>query len=372
MSLKTLIGWTQATVNFWWGCTEVSPACVNCYAREWAKYSSRRLFGYLVEWGNGKPRAERLQAARKEAIALERKAVKEGVRIRVFANSMSDWLDDWVPIQWLAFLLETIRLTPHLDWQLLTKRPQNWQKRLEAVVAIERMGSHQGHIMAYQWLRSTHESDVPPNVWIGTTVEDQTRANERIPHLLQIPAKIRFLSCEPLVGPVNLCFVGGSQVETPYRYRGNFWEVACENSCTFAGTEDDLVPDPDQSEAAADEHGTEWVCPECHCSSALVRRHDEDPDIHWVIVGGMSGHGTPQFTHPDWIRGIRDQCAQAGVAFFFKQWGNYIPAGYHATHLDPNKRYKATHWMGLTMLHAGKEATGNLLDNKIHEAFPTT
>lgn len=245
MSENSKIEWTRATVNFWWGCTEVSPACAHCYAREWAKFTSRSLFGEVVKWGDGAPRGERLQAARDEALKLDRQAMKAGQRWRVFANSMSDWLDDQVPAHWLAWLLETILRTPHLDWQLLTKRPQNWESRMREVAAMRVPGEEGvyglGIEVAEKWLGKW----APKNVWMGTTVEDQTRADERIPALLAIPAKVRFLSCEPLLGPVDL------------------------NTSEKGGP---IAP------------------------------------VDWVICGGESGPKSRPM-HPDWARSLRDQCA---------------------------------------------------------------
>lgn len=105
----------------------------------------------------------------------------------MFCASLADWLDDEVPIEWLSDLLALINDTPNLDWLLLTKRPQNFASRVSAATGWE-----------------TENLQCPENVWIGTTVEDQKRANERIPQLLEIPASVRFLSCEPLLEKVDL------------------------------------------------------------------------------------------------------------------------------------------------------------------------
>lgn len=329
MSTNSKIQWTHSTVNFWWGCTKVSPACQHCYAEAWAKYSSRNLFGTLVEWGDGKPRQERLEAARKDAIALQRKAMKQGSRIRVFANSMADWLDDQVPVQWLAFMLETIFLTPNLDWQLLTKRPEKFRERLEKTLILRQGGDpedvhyfeeHDGESptddFAY-WLNNWTGDSPPCNVWIGTTVEDQARAEQRIPALLSIPARVRFLSCEPLLSTLDITSIprtGGTGLMRPLDGRFN--------------------------------------------------------RIHWVITGGESGpYARP--AHPDWFRSLRDQCAGTNVPFFFKQWGEYLPAGEHAAHLPEGKSWKGTELHGITMLKCGTSQAGDLLDSQQHHAFPT-
>lgn len=324
---NTAIEWTDHTINFWWGCTKVSPACEHCYAEKFAAYAGRRVFGEPVQWGKGQPRRERLAKARAEALALNRQAEKKGVRYKVFANSMSDWLDDEVPAEWLARLIETIHDTPQLDWQLLTKRPGLWPERMRAAWP---------HIPAgtpfMRWFNAwccpvlakaaaTRDDAPPPNVWIGTTVEDQTRADERIPHLLRIPARVRFLSCEPLLGPVNLNehqpFLHAAS-EGPMKYRG-----------LLAG------------------------------------------QIHWVICGGESG-GQARPMHPFWLRSLRNQCQNAGVPFFFKQWGEWLPQGETTPEsLPANAKLKGHRFEDDTlMLRVGTARSGAFLDGQPWQQFP--
>src|SRR3990167_562920 len=183
MSLGSKIEWCHASINFWWGCTEVSPGCANCYARERSRYASRRLFGRFISWGRNAPRAERLQAARAEAEKLNRKAKKLGVRYRVFTNSMSDWLDDAVPIEWLKEMLRTIYLTPHLDWLLLTKRPQNFRDRVGSIKCAPGEDDFFAWLLSWLFAGSTIPTDdgpfpiTPPhNLWVGTSVENQELA----------------------------------------------------------------------------------------------------------------------------------------------------------------------------------------------------
>lgn len=368
----TKISWTDHTVNFWWGCTQVSPACKNCYASSMGPRFGPKLFGQPVLWGAGKPRFERLQAARKEALALnanaERCRIIRGIpmirsgsvqsvgqpvhgifvadvriplkkreplvipvaewdnaplyRPRVFVNSMSDWLDDEVPIDWLAHLLETLHLCPHLDFQLLTKRPENWEKRsLDAMLVLEKTAPNQSEPYqddaACRWLEEWRGGTSPANIWIGCTAENQEWADKRIPHLLKIPAKVRFLSCEPLLGPVNL---------GDYRHSS-------------------------QGEFNLD-------------------------GIHWVITGGESG-GPARPSHPDGFRSLRDQCASAGVPFFFKQWGEWLPVDHlrdaNQTAGIAQKTYKGHKLAdGTLMLRLGTASAGHLLDGTEHHAFPTT
>lgn len=267
------IEWCDHTFNPWIGCTKVSPGCANCYAA-----SLDHRWGH-DSWGPGKPRRRtsaaywkqpvkwNLEAAQRD-YECERFQTEEGRRPRVFCASLADWLDDEVPVEWLSDLLGLIRRTPNLDWQLLTKRPQNWQPRMRAVVASRGDATW---LMTRDWLDGT----APANVWIGTTVEDQARADERIPHLLRIPARVRFLSCEPLLGPVVLRRKAGSAGEIIH--------------ATLNGLLDEY--------------------------SRPVER-----GIHWVICGGESGPKARPM-HPGWARSLRDQCAAAGVPFFMKQLG---------------------------------------------------
>lgn len=264
------IEWTHHTVNFWWGCTKVSPGCFFCYAAAIARRFGPG--GAPVKWGAGQPRAERLEKARAEALALNASAAKRGVRERVFVNSMSDWLDVEVPIEWLAYLLETIRLCPWLDFQLLTKRPENWRARV-AHALNDWTSSHAATDEIWEtacWIQNWLRGEAPANVWVGTTVEDQTRADERIPALLKIPARVRFLSCEPLLGPVEFepVWLGGYK--------------SCDGHY------------PQQ--------------------------------IHWVIVGGESGPGArPFIVEHAWDIGL--QCQKAGVPVFVKQLGGHPVTG---------------------------------------------
>ena len=198
MSESTKIEWCDATINFWHGCTKVSAGCKNCYAE---RYDKRKLLSSETHWGKGKPRLDRTYSAGKSAQKLQRKALRTSTRIRVFANSLSDWLDPEVPADWQLTMMHTIMTTPNLDWILLTKRPQEWDTTIGTLTARAKLiESHQLHTFLENWLHGTP----PDNVWIGTSVEDQPTADTRIPDLLEIHAPIHFLSCEPLLARVDL------------------------------------------------------------------------------------------------------------------------------------------------------------------------
>lgn len=171
MAENTAIEWADDTFNPWIGCQKLSPACANCYAEAMVERFK----------GDFSVRTRTSAANWKKPLTWNAKAAKAGVRRRVFCASLADVFDNQVPEEWRTDLWALIRATPHLDWLLLTKRPQNIAKMLPA-----------------DW------GDGYPNVWLGTTAENQTEADRRIPHLLAVPAVVRFLSMEPLLGPVIL------------------------------------------------------------------------------------------------------------------------------------------------------------------------
>ncbi|WP_437649296.1 DUF5131 family protein [Sorangium sp. So ce362] len=272
MSKDSAIEWTDHTFNPWWGCTKISPACAHCYAETWSK----RL--RLPIWGQHAERRFFGDAHWDEPLAWNEKAAREGQRRRVFCASMADVFEDRADLDpWRARQWKLIEATPWLDWLLLTKRPEN-------VGAMVPWGSN--------W---------PSNVWLGTTVENADWAAKRIPALLQHSAVIRFLSCEPLLGPI------------------------------------DLSP---------------WM-----------------GEIDWVIVGGESGHGARPM-RPVWARSLRDQCATAGVSFFFKQWGDIRPA----TSSDPKARRivlpDVEGEAEVVMERVGKKNAGRELDGRTWNDVP--
>lgn len=265
VSKNSRIEWTDHTFNPWWGCTKVSPACKNCYAEAWAK-----RVGAAV-WGARAPRRFFGDAHWAEPVRWNREAEAEGRRHRVFCASMADVFENRRELdQWREKLARLIASTPSLDWLLLTKRP-------DRAAALAPWGN--------VW---------PQNVWLGTTVETQTWAEQRLPELLKVPARIRFLSCEPLLGHVDV--------------------------------------------------------------SAWLRG-----ELHWVIAGGESG-GKARPSDPAWFRSLRDQCLAAGVAFHFKQWGNWAPAEESA----PQTRI-----IGDTpLIRVAKKAAGRSLDGKTWDQLP--
>lgn len=235
MAENSKIEWTDHTFNPWIGCTKVSPGCANCYAE-----AQDGRWKYTIDgWGPGKPRKRTSDANWKKPLQWNKQAesfyqcdvcgkrefrkwddsLPPGglsccsnpdcislpetdafkVRPRVFCASLSDWLDDEVPVERLIDLLYLIHQTPHLDWLLLTKRPENWRERL--ALARDKARWDFGYYID-GWLDG-HDRK---NIWIGTSTEDQKRWDERVPLLMDIPAKVHFVSAEPLLGLVKMTY----------------------------------------------------------------------------------------------------------------------------------------------------------------------
>jgi protein gp37 len=233
MAKNSPIEWTHHTFNPWWGCIKISPACDNCYAELWAKRMGHQL------WGRDATRRFFGATHWREPFVWNEEARLAGRRERVFCASMADVFERRGELNAERLKLwDVIERTPNLDWLLLTKRPQNICKLAP-------------------W-----RDDWPANVWLGATVENQTEAERRLPFLLSIPATIRFLSCEPLLGPIDL--------------------------------------------------------------QGWFKREGLHP-IDWIIAGGESGGGCRPM-HPDWVRSLLAQCQTHNVAFHFKQWGHWVPA----------------------------------------------
>lgn len=333
MGESTKIEWTHHTFNPWRGCTKVSDGCKHCYAET----MSHRNPAVLGEWG---PKGKRVIAAEaywKQPLRWNKQAAEAGERRRVFCLSLGDVFEDRPElIEPRARLFTMILQAPHLDWLLLTKRPENWRSVVEA--ASDYLFDHGDRNVCGRLVDWWKHGIALPNVWIGTSVENQATANERIPELLAIPATVRFLSCEPLLGPVDL----------------DQWTVLPVGS-------------------SGGEHHMPWL------------RQPDDPEdgppsggIDWVIVGGESGPNARPM-HPDWARSLRDQCNAAGVPFFFKQWGEWVMPAAESFWRDPDCNAPMM-WMWPdgrvqeftpiddgkvgTIKRVGKKRAGRLLDGR--------
>lgn len=356
MGENTEIAWCDSTFNGWVGCSEVSPGCDNCYARSWAKRS-----GHPELWEGARRRTKTWNDPVKWNREHEKFFAEHGRRQRVFCHSLADWLDNEVPIDWLVDLLRLIMETPNLDWLLLTKRIGNFQKRLEAAKAwllyVSSGTTEDYSLLTWidQWLAGPSRS-APSSVAIGITVVNQDEADRDIPKLLRVPARIRFLSMEPLLGPVSLlkwCPEGRADWQCSYChefFRGPLKEVCpgCHRSGGWCGSHVANKPDPGRVPS--------WV--------------NKQP-IDWVIVGGEDG---PRPVHPDWVRWLRDQCVAAGVPFLFKQWGRFLPEDQQQPGMfQAAKEYQLLippDHSRMPYYKIGKKKAGRLLDGRTWDQFP--
>lgn len=275
MGKETGIAWCDHTANFWMGCQRVSPGCEQCYAESFVTKRMR-----LPVWGPpSTTERKRTQSAWRDVPAWDRAAKRDGVRRRLFVSSLADIFEDHPQVApWRAEALALLERCTSLDVLLLTKRPQN----IRAMVPPA-------------WLDAW-----PAHVWIGTTVEDKKRAEERIPELLRVPARVRFLSCEPLLEEVDL------DPPTCQRCGGHDHEPGEDGVTPFCA-------DCGESDGNGEEMGFgAWLDA---CAS------EDQPGISWVIVGGESGPGARPFDLA-WARSIARQCHAAGVALFVKQMGD--------------------------------------------------
>lgn len=363
MADHTAIEWADSTFNPWMGCTKISPACDHCYAeRDTARFGR-------VGWGPGAARVRTSAAnwrkpvhwntradvfrecagcgwrgdiaVRAEPVAFACPACDvvnwRPARRRVFCASLADVFDNEVDPQWRDDLFDLIAATPNLDWLLLTKRIGNVTKLLTDLRDSEPNDRRWGELNA--WL---HHGRPPANVWLGATICNQAEAVRDIPKLLAIPAAVRFLSIEPMLGPVDIAWAFPDT------------RTGCCHRCGFR---------------------TNRVGGICPNDGETLRG---DIGLDWVIAGGESGpHARPM--HPDWVRSLRDQCAAAGVPFLFKQFGEWapttVPADPWPPAADPKLVLVEGEWQGQAkrsfyMRRVGKKAAGNTLDGRQHLEWP--
>ncbi|MFF7858965.1 DUF5131 family protein [Streptomyces sp. NPDC007904] len=331
MADTTAIEWTDATWNPVTGCTKVSDGCMNCYAETFAE-RWRGTHGHHFRGGFD-------ITLRPERLTLPRKWTKP---LRVFVDSMSDLFHQDVPDAYIAQVWAVMALAPQHTFQVLTKRHAR-MKALLSRPSFWHQVAEQGreHFAGCQqdWLAvgAMLGGKPLPHVWLGVSVEDQKWADIRIPTLLQTPAAMRFLSCEPLLGPIDL-----KQAVIPL----------------------------------GSERGHGLTASYVHAGGCCRHRFH---GIDWVIAGGESGPGARP-VHPRWLRDLRDQCAWAGVPFFLKQWGAYAPEAHgHARGrialIDAQGRtwdVKDTSAApdAVRMRRVGKKHAGRLLDGRCHDAAP--
>lgn len=363
---STAIQWTEHVWNPTVGCSILSPGCTNCYAMNMA--ARIEAMNLEAEQSNKPIAAPQYDGTTKKvnghavwtgklALSPERVLLQPLRRKKptmYFVNSMSDLFHESVPDEWIDRVFAVMALCPQHTFQVLTKRAKRmreyfakphsapnidlWQSSVcWAVDDLFPSRTDQSRAARQQVMQGPL-----PNVWLGVSTERQQEADERIPELLQTPAAVRFISAEPLLGPINLAQAG-----------------------------------------------------------LQIRMRDLDGPVEvnldWVICGGESGPGARPM-HPDWARALRDQCAAAGVPFFFKQWGAYQPnfpqyadefgmeegdmlcdgyefpaegVLYRDGHFYDGVEYQPHTGVGAYwMSRVGKKAAGRHLDGKLHDDMP--
>lgn len=319
-------------------CEKVSPGCAHCYS---SRFQPR--FGLPEFKGASGAGLELVEPFLDPARLLE--VVRRRQPTKYFWCDMTDLFGAWVPWEWVDQCFGAMLVSPQHTHQVLTKRPERMREYVHAADGREIRFEVPGRPM------NREPFDWPaPNIQLGTSVEDQPRTS-RIDELVATPARVRFLSCEPLLGPLDLAE----------------WLPACCDR----GEREGRSPCP-----VCVEHG----------------RRNDPPAIHWVIAGGESGDGARPM-HPDWARSLRDRCRAAGIPFFFKQWGAWLPlaADSPCLHWDTDSQDGSRHLVGarvdgadygrnaveldaeddrVAYVRVGKKAAGRMLDGEEWNEFP--
>lgn len=349
MADKTKIEWTDATwtpirarravplpdaepgdlaeAKVGWHCEHASEGCRFCYAESMNK---RLGTGLAFKPGHRKD----------VEIFIDDKLLEQPRRWKrgrtIFVCSMTDLFADFVTDAMIDRVVAEMAWNPQHRFQVLTKRPERMRAYFEALPERQRdLACDSGLDCVALPL---------PNVWLGTSVEDQRAAAARIPHLLATPAAVRFLSCEPLIGPVDLT----------------------------------ALPFPKACECPKDKPTLNALNASVYCAGCCEGPERMDlGTIGWVIAGGESGHGARPM-HPDWARALRDQCADEEVPFLFKQWGEWVPSatgdrcvavesGRNMPNLEPHGH---NGYGTVRIQRVGKKVAGRDLDGLKHDGMP--
>lgn len=401
MADKSSIEWTDATWNPIVGCSILTPGCTHCYAMGMAARIEAMTAALQAKGQTGAPHyAGTTKKVNGKAVWTGKLAMAPDHILlepltwraprRIFVNSMGDLFHEDVPDAWIDKVFAIMALSPQHTFQVLTKRAKRMREYLSNPAVVRRIyelscdlvidGRLQVVLrvpgiadprLAPSWPR-VHLGAWPlPNVWLGVSAERQQEADERIPELLTTPAAVRFVSAEPLLGPIDFLeadpFAFGTlTVSLPKR--------------------DEREPKPDIG--FSDEATIGGIV------SALGGSMAHRSGIDWIIVGGESGPNARPM-HPDWARNIRDDCADSAVPFFFKQWGAWAPGDWAFDlddHLhffpddgrvpviglgDHQRAQARMIWSeddktpeGRGFLNVGKKAAGRLLDGIEHNAMP--
>ena len=385
----TKIEWTEKTWNPVVGCTILSPGCTNCYAMKMAARIAR-MSPELEAYGKGLTQDSKAGPVWTGNVAWSESAFLAPLRRKkpttYFVNSMSDLFHESVPDEWIDRVFAVMALAPQHTFQVLTKRAKRMREYMVSgrrdawSIASDPVGdfaplspqeyANRAHVRVsvptkecFRW-ESVFSRFPLPNVWLGVSAEDQKRADERVPDLLATPAAVRFVSAEPLLGPIDFARI--ERIPDRLDDKGSLKRAGIRiNALTGHSCESGL---PYQS--LWNGEGAPPTTP--------------PPRLDWIIVGGESGPSARPM-HPDWPRAIRDQCAAAGVAFFFKQWGSWTQHDFDAADRSPSG------WLSPDgtliqdvadvsaslclkpchlVFHVGKTRAGRLLDGRTHDDMP--
>lgn len=336
MADKSAIEWTDATWNPITGCSKISAGCAHCYAESVDRRFAERWKHEFKPWTAANAAYNvRLHPDRLDQPIRWRKPRK------IFVNSMSDLFHEQVPDE---FIWRVIAVMAEANWhtfQILTKRPRRMLEVVNKLASDFDGAVFNGHKVTWPL----------PNVWLGVSVEDQQAADERIPLLLQTPTTVRFLSCEPLLGLVDL----GEWIGTYY----------C-SSCGYRGL-DGGAPDAEEGDDRCPCCGADsWYF--THAESHGGLDDETRSPISWIIAGGESGR-VARPMHPVWARSLRDQCVSAGVPFMFKQWGQFSPE-YDGLTAYTNVHSGITMDAPTPMYRIGKKRAGRELDGRMWDEMP--
>lgn len=379
MADRTPIEWTDATWNPITGCTLVSEGCRNCYA---AQLAATRLKRHASRAGLARLNADGIAKFTGE-VRFNEKWLDQPLRWKkprmIFVCAHGDLFHESVPDEWIDRVFAVMALAPQHIFQVLTKRLERMRTYCSDPEAIGRIYDLVCDMTLEHGLRvaliadPAHEPFAPPgprvhlgkwplfNVWAGTSVEDQPTADARIPHLLATPAAIRWISAEPLLGPIDLNVAWHGE---------NALDSECWGECTWCAAGHPPLHNC--------QHGNgDWT--------------RDRSGLDWVVAGGESGSGARPM-HPAWVRSLRDHCIAAGVPFLFKQWGEWAPQvgavdGFSISDDPEISRFDHRDWEGGhwgdpyrpmwcddrdddTVSRIGKRQSGRLLDGVEHNGFP--
>lgn len=349
-----------------WHCEHVTTGCAGCYAE-----------AMNIRLGTGLPFKPAYLNSGDVELFLDDNILRQPLRWKrprkVFPCSMTDLFGRFVKDEWLDKIFATMGLAQQHDFQIVTKRSDRMREYLSDESAPERIADTayaiwsehlaprpMGHLTVRRFGKDDSEMDVVwplPNAWLGVSAERQQQADARIPDLLATPAAVRFISAEPLLGPINLT------------------QLTFKKSCDCS----DHAPTLNAFDASV-------MCEGCCEGPERV----DLGKLDWVIAGGESGRN-PRPMSIQWARELRDQCRAAGVPFFFKQWGEWAPAGMHPSgtsgrfafgdyehdrtcmiQVDEYPRQFTQFGARSVLQRVGKAAAGRLLDGVEHNGFPPT